>query len=653
MASSVTSRPSSIAATGGARRRWFGIGLALVVVLAAVALWPRGQRGSGRSAAKPSASRGNPFAPRATFGPNGWQIGPRKALGPIALHPVGDGLVRVTGTVIDLGNHKAVGDVEVVFADGNTEASAVADVAGRYSIDLPAGRYRPFVRADGVMSASPPLRERLPARPRPEQVAAVRVEQAFSIELRRNTDGVDLEVVRSGKVHGRVVDRSGNPITGAIVRAFPTDEAGTPRPILGTDIAETGSDGFFDLEVASSTYRLDAYHDRFGGVSSVAVVDVQPAQTAETELTMTAGCVITGRVVRLDGQPLGSGALERSYGGGGDGVDSFYPDGDFGEDGTFQWTTTEEMEVQLRAWPWKSTHSQARRFSCRDGVRYDDVVFEIPRADADLQGRVVRADGTPIPFAFVDIGGLSEGAMNQQERADADGNWAVYALPAGQYRVTATADGVGAVSVNVSAPAADVELRMSGTGTLAGKVAGMTDGTFALAVYACTPSADGERVAVEMRRVVSVTGGTYEVTGVPACATVDLAISHGTHHLMLEASVPVDGTGTLDLDLADPVPVTVRGVVRNPDGRGAPHAMVSAIGESYDGSFVEADENGRFTIQAFGGDQLVARGPEGGFGRAWIEKGGPATLDLDVELEPDDLPLEHGGDDEPVILDEE
>lgn len=243
--------------------------------------------------------------------------------------------------------------------------------------------------------------------------------------------------------------------------------------------------------------------------------------------------------------------------------------------------------------------------------------------------------------------------MNQQERADADGNWAVYALPAGQYHVTATAEGAGAVQVDVTAPASGVELRMSGTGTLAGKVAGMTDGTFALAIYACSTSPDAGRVAIEMRRVVSVSNGSYAVDGVPACASVDVAISHGVHRLMLEASVPAGGTGTLDLDLADPVPVTVRGVVRNADGRGAPHAMVSAIGESSDGSFVEADENGRFTIQAYGGDQLIARGPDGGFGRAWIEKGSPTTLDLDVSLEPDDMPMDQtGGDGDPVIIEE-
>jgi len=573
------------------------------------------------------------------LGPNGWQVRKPGRLGPIAVRPVADGLVRVTGTVFDVGNHKAVGDVEVVFADGTTEASAVADLAGRYSIDVPTGRYRPFVRADGVMSTSLPLRERLPARPRPEQVAAARLELAAAIDLRANTDGVDLEVVRSGKVHGRVVDRSGNPIAGVIVRALPTNDDSTPRPILGTDVGETAADGSFDLEVAASTWRLDAYHDRFGGVASTTVVDVQPAQTAQAELTMVAGCVITGRVVRTDGSPLSGGALERAFGDAGGSGDNFFPDGDFAEDGTFSWTTTEEVEVSLRAWPWKSTHSPSRRFGCRDGARFDNVVFEVPRADPDLRGRVVSADGTAIPFAFVDIGGLTAGTMNQQERADADGTWAVYSLPPGQYRVTATADGVGAADVTVTAPARDIELRMSGTGTLVGKVAGIVDGSFTMQIYACTLAGSGD-LPIDFRRVVTVRGGVYQLDGVPACQALTLVVGHGTRRLVLDAAVAAGGTTTLDVDVAEPEPVTVRGVVRGRDGRGVPHAIVNIISNSDDGGgFAESDDAGRYTVQAFGGDQLAARGPDGGFGLRWIERDAKGTLDLDIELEPDDVML--------------
>lgn len=82
------------------------------------------------------------------------------------------------------------------------------------------------------------------------------------------------------------------------MRAFATDDLGTARPVLGTDVAETDGAGGFQLEVAATTYRLDAFHDRYGGVTAYTMVVVDAGQTAEAEITMQAGCVIAGRVVR-------------------------------------------------------------------------------------------------------------------------------------------------------------------------------------------------------------------------------------------------------------------------------------------------------------------------------------------------------------------
>ena len=53
------------------------------------------------------------------------------------------------------------------------------------------------------------MRERLPARPRPEQVAVARLDLAAALDLSASTDGVDLEVMQAGKIVGRVIDRDG------------------------------------------------------------------------------------------------------------------------------------------------------------------------------------------------------------------------------------------------------------------------------------------------------------------------------------------------------------------------------------------------------------------------------------------------------------
>ncbi len=608
------------------QRRWWWLAAAVVAVIVAIVAWPE-RRAAPRHGKPGGTAKAGPALPW-RLGPNGWQTPGRRRLGPIALSPPADGLVRVTGTVVDRTSHKPVPDVEVVFADGSSESSAVADVAGRYSIDLPAGRYRPFVRGDGVMSAAPPVRERLPARPRPEQVAATRLELAAALDLRTSTDGVDLEVERSGKVHGRVIDTHGKPIAGAIVRAFATDDVGTARPVLGTDVAETDGAGGFQLEVAATTYRLDAFHDRYGGVAAYAMVAVDAGQTAETEITMQAGCVIAGRVVRADGKPVADGALERGVSDTDAGA-SYFPDGEFGADGTFVWSTSDELTLFLRAWPWKSPPSPPRRFECREGRRYDDVVFVIPNAAPDLSGRVVTADGRPVPFAFVDVGGESEGTMNQQERADADGNWAVYSLPAGQYRVATTADGVGATITHVSAPTHGLELRMSGTGALTGKVVGVSDGSVTLTARACGLGDDV--MAIEFRRVVSVVGGGYHLDGVPACQ-LNLQVEHGGRALFLEATVAAGGATTLDLDFPDDKPVLVRGVVRDADRRPVAGAMVVATGTG-DSATAETTADGRFSLEARSGDTIVASSASG-YTSTELDRHSPSTVDLELTLDP-------------------
>ncbi|MEZ4403186.1 MAG: carboxypeptidase-like regulatory domain-containing protein [Kofleriaceae bacterium] len=630
-----TPAPPSIATP----RRWWWLGALALVAVVLVVAWPhRGKRSTPRSATAPSAAKPL-LRPKISWGPDGWKVGARRSLGPIAVTPLAPGLVRVTGTVIDRATRKPVPDVEVVFADGDSEASTAADVAGRYSIDLRAGSYRPFVRGDGVITVAPDSRERLPARPRADQVAATRLQLASAIDLRASTTGVDLEVDRAGKVHGRVTDSAGQPIAGAVVRAFAADGDVAARPVLGTDVAETDAAGEFDLEVMTGVYRLDAFHDRYGGVSAVAMTSVRPGETAEAEIVMMAGCVIRGRVVRADGGPVGDGALER----GSSDEDihaSYFPDGEFADDGSFVWSTTEAMTLYLRAWPWKSAPSPARRFECKDGARYDDVVFTVPSREPDLTGRVVTADGRPVPFAFVDIGGRSDGTMNQQERADADGNWAVYALPSGDYQVSATADGVGAVTVATKVPARGVELRMSGTGALTGAVAGLADGSFRLIAYACRMG-DGEFVAVDFRRVVTVSGGRYRLDGVPACDALNFRVIHGASDVAMDATVPAGGTVEQDIDFPDEAPVVVRGLVRDGQGQPAAGVTVTAMsGGTDEPASTTTGADGRFVIEGRAGAVVAAAGPNG-YASYLLPDHGPSTVDIELSLEDlGDVPID-------------
>lgn len=519
-------------------RRHRRLSVAILVAVATMVAIFGGDDGAVVRATPPAATSGRaPGAAGTLAAPTPVRIAKARPTG---------GLVRVRGTVTDRRTGAPVPDVDVVFADGTAESSTLTDHAGRYSLAVPAGRYRPFVEGAGVVSTALPTSARLPARPGPGEVAVPRLELAPALDIHASVDRVDLEVDLAGKIRGRVVDRDGAPIAGAIVRASATDLGRASRPVRGTDVAETDDAGAFELELAATSYRLDAFHDRFGGVGATTTVTVEPRAIAAAELTMHAGCVIAGRVVRADGQPIAGGALERS--GGADGDDTgFASAGELGADGAFVWSTVDAMSLQLRAWPWRSPPSPARRFECTDGARYTDVVFVIPEATPDVSGRVVTADGRPVPFAFIDLQGESEGTLSQQERADADGAWAVYALPAGTYRVTTSVHGAGAAVARVSAPAQGVDLRLSGTGALEGAVAGLGDGPLTITAVACALA--GAEVAVDLRQVATVVAGRYRLDGVPACDLV-LQLEHRGQVRLVEVAVTSDRTTALDLDLA-------------------------------------------------------------------------------------------------------
>lgn len=557
-----------------------------------------------------------------TFANGVWKPrGSVRATGPARV----PGLIRVSGRVVDASTGVPVADVEVVFADGTSEASATSDLGGHYTIDVPAGRYRPFVRADGMLSVGRPERERLPTRPRAEQVAASTLTLAPELAVFHDLTGADLEVVRSAVVRGRVFDRAGHPIAGAVVRARALDDEGG-QPVLGTDVAETDLDGTFRLEVAASPHQLEAFHDNFGATEDKPVVDLEPGQVRDVDLTMIAGCIIAGRVVG-DGIPPGDGAIERGYSA--DDLGAFAPAGSFTGDGRFRWTTDEETAVSLRAWPWKAPPSRARTFDCHDGARYEDVVFEIPRIGSDLSGSVVTAGGAPAAGAFVDVTGLSAGTMNQQERSDAEGQWEVFSLPPGDYAITIRVPGQGVASARVTAPSRGTVLTLSGTGSLVGHVKGVDDGAFSLEVDCTT---DGPSYGDSGERfLASVHGGSYRIDGLPACAASMVARNGLQRTQRFEAELTTGAVVTQDLDLAPPVTKEIHGIVKDQQGRPVAGAVVVATDDP--ASRTTTGPDGRFTIHAQAGTTIIAAGDN-----AAAEVDVPAddspTWDTEITIEP-------------------
>jgi hypothetical protein len=528
--------------------------------------------------------------------------------------------------VLDAETAEPVTDVEVVFADGTSEASVTSDVDGGYTIEVPPGRYRPFVRSDGVLSVGKPRRKRLLERPQPEQIAASTLALAPGLAVFHDLSRADLEVVRSAVILGRVLDRAGHPIAGAMVQAGLIEDDGG-QSVLGTDVDEADADGRFRLAVAAKAHQLEAFHDHFGASETRPIVDLKAGHVYNVDLTMIAGCIIAGRVVG-DGIPPGDGAIERASSA--DNPDAFGRAGSFTSDGRFRWSTDEETAVTLRATPWKAPSSAPRTFECRDGKRYDDVVFEIPRTSADLAGSIVTASGTPAAMAFIDVHGLSPGTTDAQERADGDGTWEVFGLPPGDYVVVSRVPGQGIATARATAPGRGTVLTLSGTGSLVGTAKGMEEGAFSLEVD-CVPEFKlfGE---TSEQFLVSVHGNSYQVDGLPACKAKMVARNSVWRTPSHEVDVPAGGVATTDLDLTPLVTKEVYGLVRDRLERPVDGAVVSVPEQP--GVRTVSGPDGRFTIRAPASASILVAG-EGAAMKLDVPDGAQPMWDVDVPLEHD------------------
>ena len=431
-----------------------------------------------------------------------------------------------------------------MFRSASGESSTTTRADGAYAIQVATGTYRAFVRDDTVLSIGPPDLVRLPGLPSAD-TAGVPDETLMTMVLATaDTQGVDLSVVRGGTVSGHVVDRGGHPIAGAVLRA----RGGNLRPTLATDVAESDHAGGFELRLPAGTFSLDASHPRFAGIAGATAprITVEPGDHLTTTLTLTAGCVIAGRVVRHDGKPAGDGAIEKQWTGEEGDLD-FTLAGKIEPDGTFRWMTTDEADVTLRAWPWKSPPSPARRFTCRDGARFDDVVFQLPDLRPDITGVLVDKAGAPVASTFLDLQPLGRGGINQQERTDATGRFDVYHVLPGRYRLTAQAEGRGVATQTIVSPTSGVRLELGGTGRIEGTTPRLTSGSFELLLGTCV-NASGSIPLPQSRRLVTVADGHFTVDDLPACELSFGTLWHG-QRVPQHASIRSGGTAHLALDL--------------------------------------------------------------------------------------------------------
>lgn len=538
----------------------------------------------------------------------------------------GDGMVEIAGTVVDAQGGAPVGGVEVVLAGARGEHTTQAAADGGFALEVPVGSYRAYVRDDRVLSVGRPDVARVPDAPTADTAGMPDEALMPLVVADRDRDGIDLAVTRSARIHGQVRDRSGRAIAGAALRARGRDLG--VRPVLGSDQAETDAGGRFELRVPPGAYGLEATHARFAGNTHTPQLELASGEDVVVDLTLVAGCVISGRVVGPDGAPRGDGALERRFG---PGDLEFTPTGTVAADGTFRWITTDDADVVLRAWPWQSPPSPARRFACADGARHDGVVFQLPRTAPDISGTLVDASGAPVPYAFVDLAPFAPDGIRQQERTDARGRWEVYQMPAGRYQLTAAVAGRGIAVETVTSPQRDARIELRGSGRIEGTTT-LASGSFEVSLDHCF---DGGVLPLPLdRRLVSVRGGRFAIDHVPACDLQLSASYRGGAPVVTRVSVPPAGSAEVALALGPPHKKQVDGVVRDRSGRPIAGAVVTGTTDERGATPVVADASGRFSLPSFSGATLVAVGERGATGQAIVGMANVDREQLDIVLAP-------------------
>ena len=500
--------------------------------------------------------------------------------------------VTIAGTVRDAAN-TIVPNVDVVFRSASREETAKTGPDGKYKIAVPADTYFAFVRDDAVMSVG--RMDRVPLAGLPPAATAGALDEALvpAIAALHDASEIDLFVVRGGSVTGTVFDFDARPVMGAVISAHGQN---VMRPALGTDVAVSRYDGSFELRLPDGEYQLAATHAQYADATDVGRVDVKGG-TRHLSLTLVKGCIITGRVIDADGKPAGEGAIERRFG---SSDLEFVPNGRSDSDGKFRWTTTDEREIVLRAWPWHRPPSASKRFPCKDGAVFT-TTFTLPARAPDLTGTLVDKRGKPVPFTHLDIQPLDPGGIAQQERTDANGSWAVFAMPPGRYAITTTAR-AGVLAKTVTVPSFTERLELSGTGRIEGTTTNLVNGSFELVLAACL---DGTTIQLPRdHRLVTVSSGRFVVDEVPAC-DLQFTIAWRGKSLTARATVPPAGVARVQLDLGMPRDKRVTGIVRDHEGNGVAGANVTALYERQTAVAI-TDEDGRFTIETFAGATISA-----------------------------------------------
>ena len=197
--------------------------------------------------------------------------------GTVSYKPPTDHLTTISGKVIDQrdGQPAANMGIWVEYDDGEVHAGTMTDENGRYRIEVTPGVYR--VRIASKNAADP---------------------VTVDTKAKGKVEEVDLLLLNSRRISGRVIDTSDNPIANAVVVI---SDASSEDQRLSPQIVTTDANGKFEgwqVSGPKATFEVTA-----GGYAQTALT-VENAAEGQIAIVLNKGITLRGRVVDELGKPI-------------------------------------------------------------------------------------------------------------------------------------------------------------------------------------------------------------------------------------------------------------------------------------------------------------------------------------------------------------
>jgi protocatechuate 3,4-dioxygenase beta subunit len=363
----------------------------------------------------------------------------------------------------------------------------------------------------------------------------------------------DVHIVLGGQgtVRGRVVDGSGAPVSSFSVMVEPVqrnfEEFSMPRQIASDD----GRFEVTDAPLGAVTLSIVA-HGFLKLSRSLTLTESESADAGT--LVVSSGRTVRGVVSSPGGEPLGGVdvAVSRSD-------DSTAGSVTSNDDGTY-----ELGSVSLTA----ATIS----FSKRGFVRADrqiaagsgDQSLNVQLAPGRVvAGRVLSADGKPVPNANVTANSAAYGAEYETQRSDANGAFRFDSLIAARYDFTAKDEKTqlsGAVTDVDVASAGEITIRLqpASRATIVGQVTGIDAASVMMAQVEASVAGEDRSATAPIDR-----NGNYRIENAPAGTVTVQAMAGGRRGFRRSSSVTVDVSPNSEAraDLSFPPQIEVHGRV--------------------------------------------------------------------------------------------